>query len=386
MEKKLGNKCVSMLVIGIMLLSTIVVAVTVNASIGNPVVPNAETNEQLFGNEIKIQPSLRQVALDANKGRTKVMIATSDASELSELLSVYRADVVVFEDFEREKTFIGTNVAATPGKLITKTVDVPNAALIEIAELSGVVGIFIPKDVAPLSRVDPEMEEFKANIMEKLKNLDLDAVQKGGGASTMSKGGQPPSPMDWSIVNEHGAVDAWNTGYNGTGVNIAVVDTGVDFAQPNLVGQWAVVDDSSSPYDGWPIMWNPDSMDLLLDYWTHYIYPYPVYATYGESSWYSDTNYIATLDNDGISITVDGDPADWPVGGLVAQDPAGDMTDLSYDLTNLYVGSGYEISTDQLGWFIGLNATTSLGDNTTYVGSNYFNAVGDNSFARSPSW
>jgi hypothetical protein len=135
------------------------------------------------------------------------------------------------------------------------------------------------------------------------------------------------------------------------------------------------VDDPLSPYDGWPIMWNPDSMDLLLDYWTHYIYPYPVYATYGESSWYSDTNYIATLDNNGISITVDGDPADWPVGGLVAQDPAGDMTDPSYDLTYLYVGSGYEISTDQLGWFIGLNATTSSGDNTTYVV--YLDTIGE---------
>jgi hypothetical protein len=79
MEKKLGNKCVSMLVIGIMVLSTIVVAVTVSASIGNLEVPNAGTNEQLLGNEIvageptalsKIQPSLRQVALDA-KGEQK---------------------------------------------------------------------------------------------------------------------------------------------------------------------------------------------------------------------------------------------------------------------------------------------------------------------------
>lgn len=65
-----------------------------------------------------------------------------------------------------------------------------------------------------------------------------------------------PDPIfDDYFVNEvHGAVSAWDKGYTGSGVNIAVIDTGFDMAHPDLQGQQARY--TSGPYDGWPISYD----------------------------------------------------------------------------------------------------------------------------------
>jgi subtilisin family serine protease len=44
------------------------------------------------------------------------------------------------------------------------------------------------------------------------------------------------------------------------GVNIAVLDQGIDFAHPDLQGSQARVTDPSSPYYGWPIAFDPHAM------------------------------------------------------------------------------------------------------------------------------
>ena len=56
-----------------------------------------------------------------------------------------------------------------------------------------------------------------------LKKVWLDAVQKA-------------SSLDWSR-QQIGAPSAWDAGYDGTGVKIAVLDTGVDADHPDLAGQ-----------------------------------------------------------------------------------------------------------------------------------------------------
>ncbi len=62
---------------------------------------------------------------------------------------------------------------------------------------------------------------------------------------------------------EHfGVEDAWNMGYTGKGVNVAVIDSGVDFATPDLIGTQARVSNASSPYYGWPIVIDLDSLSL----------------------------------------------------------------------------------------------------------------------------
>ncbi|MFO7991292.1 MAG: Ig-like domain-containing protein [Thermoplasmata archaeon] len=61
----------------------------------------------------------------------------------------------------------------------------------------------------------------------------------------------------------HNLDDAWQE-YDGTGTNIGLVDSGVDFANPELHEKYAVVEDEDSPYYGWPIAFDPLSMNKLL--------------------------------------------------------------------------------------------------------------------------
>ncbi len=55
-------------------------------------------------------------------------------------------------------------------------------------------------------------------------------------------------------LEELGVEDAWDMGYTGKGVKVAVIDSGIDFATPDLIGTQARVSDSRSPYFGWPIV------------------------------------------------------------------------------------------------------------------------------------
>ena len=62
----------------------------------------------------------------------------------------------------------------------------------------------------------------------------------------------------------HGANDAWDRGYTGEGMIVAVADTGVDFAHPDLNGTQARVDDPRSDWSGWPMMFDHNSMYSYL--------------------------------------------------------------------------------------------------------------------------
>ncbi|MBP12244.1 MAG: hypothetical protein CMA71_01710 [Euryarchaeota archaeon] len=99
----------------------------------------------------------------------------------------------------------------------------------------------------------------------------------------------------------HGATDAWAGGYSGEGLIVAVADTGVDFAHPDLNGTQARVTFQDSPYFGWPLMLDHSSMYS----WMVHGEAYPE-----RSSWYADTSIIdidnnsdGLLDDSGLNIT-----------------------------------------------------------------------------------
>ncbi|MEE2759106.1 MAG: S8 family serine peptidase [Candidatus Thermoplasmatota archaeon] len=102
--------------------------------------------------------------------------------------------------------------------------------------------------------------------------------------------GSPNSVKSGQI---HGAVDAWERGYNGSGVRVAVADSGIDFAHPDLNGTQAILDDSSSPYDGWSIMHDP----ISLVRWQRDGLAYP---SAGNSWWVDTTNSDSDTDNDSL--------------------------------------------------------------------------------------
>jgi subtilisin family serine protease len=100
----------------------------------------------------------------------------------------------------------------------------------------------------------------------------------------------------------HGANEVWSEGVNGSGVTVAVADSGIDFAHPDLNGTQARVDNVSSPYDGWPLMHDPVSIRL----WLRDGVAYPGSA----ASWWSDTTETdfdadndSILDNNSLNLT-----------------------------------------------------------------------------------
>ena len=97
-----------------------------------------------------------------------------------------------------------------------------------------------------------------------------------------------PSPNTVRSGEIHGANDAWEMGYSGEGLVVAVADTGVDFGHPDLNGTQARVEYDNSSYHGWPLMFDHNSM---------YAWMVDGNAYPESSTWYADTSTI-DFDND----------------------------------------------------------------------------------------
>jgi len=172
----------------------------------------------------KIQQSLRELALTGGSQAVKVAIATVDPNQVYNVLKNYK-------DLGR----LGKTQAMT-GKLMTLTLDVPAESLIKMAGLSGVAYIMDYK----LPEVIPPPDE-DIPIGYRPENIE---------------------PFTWYAIDTHGASAAWNKGYTGAGINVAVIDTGVDFANPDLQGRQAR--QPFGPYAGWPIAFDSRSMLTYL--------------------------------------------------------------------------------------------------------------------------
>ncbi|MBT4060207.1 MAG: S8 family serine peptidase [Euryarchaeota archaeon] len=109
-------------------------------------------------------------------------------------------------------------------------------------------------------------------------------------------------PLSVRTGELHGAPDSWDLGVDGAGVKVAVVDSGIDFAHPDLNGTQARVNDSANPYDGWPIMWDPRSVDIWMQ--NGDAYPDNSGSYYSDTSNTDlDTNNNSILDSTGFDIS-----------------------------------------------------------------------------------
>ena len=136
-----------------------------------------------------------------------------------------------------------------------------------------------------------------ANIFHKIFSIPgiigiLDAQNSPEPYDIAPLGEEMKKPESVRSGEIHGATDAWQRGYSGEGIVVAVADTGVDFAHPDLDGTQARIRDGSQ-YDGWPLMFDHNSM-------YHWMVNGQAYPSKGES-WYADTsNLDYDNDSDGV--------------------------------------------------------------------------------------
>ena len=167
---------------------------------------------------------------------------------------------------------------------------------------SAILGQHFVNDGIILDGVQHRKLHLPANIVPKLLGVNgVMTIFEDPGAPTpfVSDSNQPLSVRSGEL---HGSTDAWANGVNGTGVKVAIVDSGLDFAHPDLNGTQARVDDLNNSYHGWPIMWDPRSVDI----WLRDGNAYPSNG----GSWYSDTSNIDIdnnsdniLDNSGFNVS-----------------------------------------------------------------------------------
>jgi uncharacterized protein YfaP (DUF2135 family) len=241
--------------------------------------------------EFKVDRSLRDAASKGVKELQEVIIYTDNMGELAPLLDQYGVTPLP-EEFRGVTVRDVTRVRAAAEGIASTRALLPASAIPDIAKLPGVLGIEKRLELKTADFTNYDLTQARERIMELRERTEASSVD--------------PAPTDWGIVKAQKAVDAWNLpgNYRGDGVNVAVQDWGVDFAHPNLVGQWATVADPSSPYFGYPIMHSQESLWNNLELFTAPSdfdrYPYPSFATYGTASWFSDTSYRATRNATGF--------------------------------------------------------------------------------------
>jgi len=283
-----------------------------------------ETEERVLHDMLpNIDPTLEA---DRNsKALQKVAIATTNVPELARLLEKYEYSGLVGTS--------GGSGFALP------VLEIPGLAIDDVASL--------PSTISVLSYPQPE-----PHLAEKIDTLSSD-------------GSMVPSNLNSST--NHGVQAAWQRGWKGDDVKIAVIDDGVDFAHPELFGKGmrfdvSVVDPgvlAEKPYleyyDGWPMAYDPASLSSYISYGG---FPFAVDAT---ESWYANTT--STDRNVTHTVKIDGRNDFWMDGSeLVATDSNADITldppipvdeGNDFNLFSLYVAQ------DRFNWYFGFNTLTN---------------------------
>ncbi|UCG68749.1 MAG: PKD domain-containing protein [Thermoplasmata archaeon] len=208
----------------------------------------------------KIEPSLLASMKDTE--RVKVLITSNDMGEVRELLGIENPNY----EYEQKGNMM---------RLKTSILEIESHQLPKIAQLDSVVSV--------QHYELPKPPQFPVDLED------------------------GTDPAMWNAVKYHGADEAWSLGYNGSGVKVAVIDTGVDFANPDLNGTQARDGNPSSPYFGWPLAFDSRSMNSYLSSGGQ---GYP-----GSNNWFSDTN-TTDMDSNGNGTL---DSSGYNVIGIVSQ-------------------------------------------------------------------
>lgn len=192
---------------------------------------------------------------------------------------------------ENTGTLIPANIESLAGVLQHRIISLPGWQVGKLASVSGTLAVFsVLEGPSPASG---EASTWASDANDDAAISESSGVGGEGDEAGDEGNGGGANPTTWAAKDLHGATGAWQRNVTGTGVNVAIVDSGVDFAHPDLNGTQARVNDPTSPWNGWPIMFDPRS----LNEWVEDGDSYPSDA----NSWYSDTS-TTDVDGDGDGI------------------------------------------------------------------------------------
>lgn len=238
---------------------------------------------------VKLHPQLREVltgmgapspggqtASDAETYR--VMVTARPGTDLSAYLTGIIATNVLLED---RQDFYGMATATGLEKLAS------------LPEVFWVIPVNLERD-GPLP-IDPEAQESMPPLEDwQVLQANADNVRRNARpwseARALGDEGLPPALYDFFEIKTNGphkAEAAWARGFDGTGVTVAVLDDGVDWAHPDLMGRQRIYTTTltggqdvcgplgcAAAYNGWPMAYSPYSLYLYVSdhkYGTHYI-------------------------------------------------------------------------------------------------------------------
>ncbi|MCK4757882.1 MAG: hypothetical protein KAS67_05480, partial [Thermoplasmata archaeon] len=210
---------------------------------------------------MKIQPALREMIRNGIEGRAKVVVSTDNVSELAMLM----------EDYEYQG-LIGTE-STMSNRFVPIVLEVPIKCLHSIANLESVIGVY--KYQSPCKSTDGFTEKTFRDFEEPNGDLTKENMRD----PDILQMPDPIDPLMKDAISTHHAQEAWSNGFTGEGINVAIPDTGIDFGHPDLQGRQARVSNSSSPYYGWPIVFDQVSMSDFLG------------SGSANDTWYVNTSY-----------------------------------------------------------------------------------------------
>ena len=276
----------------------------------DPGLPPALSPDDLM---TKMSPELREEGFRPDKDESvELVVHTDDVPALSRALERLGAVRTTAVDGASRDIARASRPWGARGVPTSLTVRVPVSSLADLAALPYVLHLALPGVATAADPGTPMLEEERLSLQRV-----IDRIRAGHkpipSMDLMGGSGPSVSPTSWAVAREHKAYEAWQLGYTGAGVNVAVIDTGEDFGHPSLYGRWAVAPPGSA-WAGWPIMYHPPSMEGLMspDWWTANNdldrLPLPFWeGTYDGDSWYSNTDYVANdSDADGRIAYQDG--------------------------------------------------------------------------------
>jgi len=137
--------------------------------------------------------------------------------------------------------------------------------LVKLASVPGVISvgpIDFKQSGKPLGVPDPEVEARPSTDVLSKTLHDLYKKEVPYSAAPPLAGSNFDDLKDLAVLDArtHSFAEAWDAGYTGTGVTVAVLDGGTDFGHPDLIGTWQTwsgLTGSRAGWNGWPKAFDP---------------------------------------------------------------------------------------------------------------------------------